>query len=192
MGSDDFAIQVFFSLQRANHPRGRNFDRAARKRRTVQVGEASGRRAHTRRRVDDTTTQATRVQPVVAWGEGEGKVKAKHRRWKLAPCSRIGKRRPVERGTRLRGERKWWIEGGGRGKSGVAPRETSRPSFAPSPRACIANARMFVSRDVRASELAPRAPVTATLSPCTLGNFQFQRIPSSPLASSPDPGNGFV
>lgn len=132
------------------------------------------------------------MQPVVAWGEGEGKVKAKHRRWKLAPCSRIGKRRPVERGTRLRGERKWWIEGGGRGKSGVAPRETSRPSFAPSPRACIANARMFVSRDVRASELAPRAPVTATLSPCTLGNFQFQRIPSSPLASSPDLGNGFV
>lgn len=89
--------------------KGVNFDRASKGRRNERherkgqcraveehtADEGEGKRA---RVVDDTTTGA-RVQPVVAWGE-EGKVKAKHRRWKLAPCSRIGKRDAAT----------WWTE----------------------------------------------------------------------------------
>lgn len=82
-------------------------------------------------------TMGARVQPVVvrgAGGGGKGKRYIVAGNWRLAP--RIGKRL-VERGTRrrrrrrLRGGERKWVEGGG--KSGVAPCETSRRSFAPRP-----------------------------------------------------------
>lgn len=70
----------------------RKEERTTRKKRTaVEEHTLRMREKETRARVVDDTTTGARVQPVVAWGE-EGKVKAKHRRWKLAPCSRIGKR----------------------------------------------------------------------------------------------------
>lgn len=71
-------------------------------------------------------------------------VKAKHRRWKLAPGSRIGKLRVEREPTKWRTEVE---QRGGRGKSGVAPCE---PAAVLSPwRSCVCCERsMFVSHDV--------------------------------------------
>lgn len=64
------------------------------KRKAVEEHTLRMREKETRARVvDDTIRRGRECNPSLLGEEkGEGKVKAKHRRWKLAPCSRIGKR----------------------------------------------------------------------------------------------------
>lgn len=87
--------------------------------------------------------------------EGEGKVKAKHRRWKLAPCSA---NREAPRGKRdaaaAAAAATWWrTEVGRRGREKWCSAVRNQPTFfRPSPRARVSRMLECLYRATRASQ----------------------------------------
>lgn len=110
-------------------------------------------RARLGRRKRGDTRWVRECNPSLLEGKGgEGKVKAKHRRWKLAPCSA---NREAPRGKRdAATAATWWrTEVGRRGREKWCSAVRNQPTFfRPSPRARVSRMLECLYRATRASQ----------------------------------------
>lgn len=152
-------------------------------------------RARLGRRKRGDTRWVRECNPSLLEGKGgEGKVKAKHRRWKLAPCSA---NREAPRGKRdAAAAATWWrTEVGRRGREKWCSAVRNQPTFfRPSPRARVSRMLECLYRATRASQ---NWLARAQLRPLCrrvlweISSFNVYHPPPPPPPSA-DRGNGFV
>lgn len=152
-------------------------------------------RARLGRRKRGDTRWVRECNPSLLEGKGgEGKVKAKHRRWKLAPCSA---NREAPRGKRdAATAATWWrTEVGRRGREKWCSAVRNQPTFfRPSPRARVSRMLECLYRATRASQ---NWLARAQLRPLCrrvlweISSFNVYHPPPPPPPSA-DRGNGFV
>lgn len=152
-------------------------------------------RARLGRRKRGDTRWVRECNPSLLEGKGgEGKVKAKHRRWKLAPCSA---NREAPRGKRdAATAATWWrTEVGRREREKWCSAVRNQPTFfRPSPRARVSRMLECLYRATRASQ---NWLARAQLRPLCrrvlweISSFNVYHPPPPPPPSA-DRGNGFV